>query len=81
MFYNTRGFANNTGGVKTIEEIGLRLRKIRKFKNIPLKVVGCNLGVHASTISDWELGNHEMSLSKFLSFCEAIGCKPADILS
>jgi len=61
--------------------VGLNLRNAREIRSIPIKTVADWLGVNIKTVSSWELGDTEMTVTKFLKYCEVIGCNPGKILS
>ena len=60
--------------------VGINLRRVRERKSIPLKTAAMCLGVRMNTVAEWERGEHEMTLTKFLRFCDVLGCSPSEVL-
>jgi transcriptional regulator with XRE-family HTH domain len=55
------------------------LREWRIHQGMTLQEVGDKIGVHRSQISNWETGGRMLNEEKMISFCDAIGIKPAQV--
>jgi len=61
-------------------QIGLALKRARRKKHLTQQDISDRTGISRSVIGRYETGMIEISISNFISICEAIGCDPSVIL-
>src|SRR5690349_2495864 len=63
------------------KSIGEELRAAREYLNLTLKEVAEKAGIAPSHVWNFEHGERELSLERFVSLCGALGLPPGQLLA
>lgn len=61
-------------------EIGSRIAKYRKIKNLSQKEFAKLIGVTNSRVSNWEQGTHRPDVNILSNICNVLDVSPSDLL-
>ena len=61
-------------------DIGIRIRKFRKKRNMTQKDLAKKIGVSNSRISNWEQGINRPDADMLVAICNALEVSPSDLL-
>ena len=60
-------------------ELGLRLRRLRRLAGKTQSVVAAEIGVSKATYSSWETGRNEVRWHFVVPLCRSLSCTPNDM--
>lgn len=60
-------------------ELGLRLRRLRRLVGKTQSVVAAEIGVSKATYSSWETGRNEVRWHFVVPLCRSLSCTPNDM--
>ena len=60
--------------------LGIAIRRIRRQKHITQEELSKRVGITRSVLTRYELGQIEMTMSMFVSICDALGVNYAEVM-
>ena len=60
--------------------LGMSIRRVRKAKHITQDELSKRVGITRSVLTRYELGQIEMSMTMYVSICDALGVNYADLM-
>lgn len=61
--------------------VGDRIRRLRQLRRLSQSRLGDAVGLSFQQIQKYESGKNRMALSTFVRICEALECRPSDVMS
>lgn len=61
--------------------VGERIRRLRQLRHLSQSRLGDAVGLSFQQIQKYESGKNRMALSTFVRICEALECRPSDVMS
>jgi len=61
--------------------VGDRIRRLRQLRHLSQSRLGDAVGLSFQQIQKYESGKNRMALSTFVRICEALECRPSDVMN
>jgi len=61
--------------------VGERIRRLRQLRHLSQSRLGEAVGLSFQQIQKYESGKNRMALSTFVRICEALECRPSDVMN
>jgi transcriptional regulator with XRE-family HTH domain len=61
--------------------VGDRIRRLRQLRHLSQSRLGEAVGLSFQQIQKYESGKNRMALSTFVRICEALDCRPSEVMT
>jgi transcriptional regulator with XRE-family HTH domain len=61
--------------------VGERIRRLRQLRHLSQSRLGEAVGLSFQQIQKYESGKNRMAFSTFVRICEALDCRPSDVMT